>query len=457
MAWGDIEWFAGYEYVQLKNDVWQPTGRARIEPGMSAAEKQEILNGNYIVDVAADGSTKKRFRGQEENESIKNPKINEENTPTNRPRSPPLTNPPAPTEANTEYINRRRFKPSMEPTTKKPKVEEEKDEEMAMAQAGGSGVQNNETAIKPYSYVMKEFFPQTLTVKLPVVFYMSANAIDKVSPVLLILGLNSPYNILTDNTLVAQTEGAQKAKGLSNCNSKEKSTTNFGAWVTSNNFPTVVKGSVAATTTQTSSGAITHSACVPARLSAYQKIYQHYATLQCDYSIEMEYGCNNDGAKAIVFYQNDTVTNDSELDKAPQDKDINYMRSYPNMSSVTLERRSIAGYGDFNFKKTIRKTWRPGMLAKDTRNAEEIKTWNNLGAPPANKHRETEVLFFYGDWYNEGNAENCINMRIFMEWTVQLRDLKNKIRYPHHDYIDDNLIVHPDDFIQTPYTTETTG
>jgi hypothetical protein len=314
---------------------------------------------------------------------------------------------------------------------------------------------NQETPVLRPPRIDSNFFEETCTVTLPLTFYLSANNIEKNVPVLLVLGLNSPYNILGDNQLAAQTINNDKVFGLSNCNSRDLNTDNFSSFTATNNFPVVIKGSTPKTTTQTSSNYVTDANCRPARRSYYEKVYEFYTTLGCTYSIEMESLADDPCFHASCFYQNDTVTTGSTGDVMPKNRSIQYYRTYPGVKEVRLERKTGSNYTNMSFRNKIQGSWRPGTLHHNVKNTEDVKTWNAVGAVPANGHRETLSLLFMSDWQSQSSTENCVNLKIFMEWTVQFKDLRNAFRYPFAGDATQNLLVYPADFLQVPFTTET--
>jgi hypothetical protein len=451
MAWGDIEWWNGIEHIELKNSMWKQTGRARVEAWMSDQDKQNILK-NYDV-VGQENTDDRAPADLDEGMQPMKKKLRVE---TDAPMEVDPAQVPLPTTPPSVPNNR--------PTTQDPKdvVMQETNTVTERAQQGdpmGSNNGTQETQIQMTNYVQRNIFPEIVTAKLPLVFYMSVNGVHKNLPVVLTLGLNSPYEILTDNTLVAQTINTLKSRGLSNCNSYPLNNNNFGTFVPENNFPVVVPGQTSKTSTTTSSGAILDASCVPARRTHYEKVYENYTTLGCDYSVDIDFISNGGESSGVVFWQRDTTTqNSSNTDICPKDVNLNYMRSFPQIKSRTFLPSNHSGIGDFNHKESIKGSWAPNQSHKDTRNSEDIKTWCPVKAPPPNLHREKDVFFFYGDWQSDKYTKQCFNLRIFMEWTVQFRDLKNYLRYPRVGVTvlngDENCVRYPEDFLQTPRTTE---
>lgn len=317
------------------------------------------------------------------------------------------------------------------------------------AQGGGK----NETSISPFPRIDYRFFTETCTVSLPLVVYFSANDCNKVDPVVLRFKCNTPYNIFTDNTLVAQTIASNKTKGLSNCNSQNLSLANFATFVTGNQFPCNIVGATAKTATTTSSGAITDSAVRPARRSAYEKIYDAYTVLETRWRLDIEFSSDENTAKGIVFHEYDTVTSSSTSDKMPTNRSVMYYKSWPKVKSLTFDRQSGNNHL-MPWRKSISGVWRPNSLHKNTKNEEDIKTWTATGSPPTNSWVEDAVFLFMQDDYSSGYQENSYNIKVSLEYIVQYKDLKNTLRYPHSTDATINCISYPGDAIQVPNTQE---
>ena len=317
--------------------------------------------------------------------------------------------------------------------------------------AGRSGTQ--ETDVDPVGFIERNFFPETITASLPLTVYFSANDVSKAEPQIIRFKCNTMQSIFADTTLVGQTINSPKSIGISNCNSQQLAGTNYTALVSTNNFPAVIVGSTAKTATKTSFGAITDAAVVPARRSAYNKIYDAYHVVECKWTVDFEFASNQEDGRGIVFYQYDTVTTNSLSDKIPTNRTVNYYKQWPMVQQVMFEKKDSTNFQG-SWRKSISGVWRPGEQHKNVVNEEDIKTWNTTGAVPSNGWVEDLVLLIMQDDYAAGSAENSFNVRISLEYIVQFKDVKQQIRYPHSTDGVINAIAYPTDVIQVPNTTE---
>jgi hypothetical protein len=412
---------------------------------MNDSERQEILSGKYVVlGKGEDGYIEVDMNGPPKRLRTE-PDPNDEGMDVDNWADPPTTPPPLSNQPP----------PTQEPSNKDVIMDGDNEASKSAETTNAlAGTGSHETPVKIPRYIQTSFFPEEITVKLPLVFYLSANQLYKDRPVVMSLGVNSPYNILEGITLTAQTKNTLKARGISNCLSRLNTEVNVPFWNTDNNFPTVVKGSVANTSSVTSSGSVVDAELKPARRTAYEKIYEHYTTLDCNYTVEMDFSSDVSASSCIVFWQRDTFTQNSQSDVCPRDRNLNWMRSYPGMKSTTFQPRDVPTRGEFTYRTKITGGWKPNTSRRNTTNEKDIETWSPVGSAPQNNYRERDVFFFYSDWLSESFPEQCVNMRIYMEWTVQFRDIKNKLRYPNYGDTIDNLIVYPTDMIQKPSTGE---
>lgn len=318
----------------------------------------------------------------------------------------------------------------------------------------GSSNGTGETQLSPYPRIQRNPFTETLTCALPVTFYLSMNVVDKTTPVFLKIGLNSPYDILTGNTLVAQTINTTKVKGLSNCASKEISTVNHATFTLNNQFPTTVVGATAATATVTSSGAITDSQVVPNYRSIYERIYESYHTIETKWRVTAEYGSNEGNAGATMFIEYDAFTGSSTGQVLPTTKSYQHYKKWNSIGSHRFGARYLANAATESFSNTWDGTWRPGQIARNTRNDEDIKGWYPTGAAPSPIWTEQLVMLAMGDDFSSSTAESCFNLRVDLEYLVQFKDLKAALRYPAVGDTGTNIITIPNDIFQRPFLVE---
>ena len=95
--------------------------------------------------------------------------------------------------------------------------------------------------------------------------------------------------------------------------------------------------------------------------------------------------CNQElrpGQRAIVYEDYDTYTASSSGNIMPTTNErFYYNTQWKRVKSHILAERNNPT--NEPWIKTIEGTWKPGMLAKNTVNAEEIKAWYATGAEPS--------------------------------------------------------------------------
>lgn len=324
----------------------------------------------------------------------------------------------------------------------------------AASGSNGAGAGFGETPVSPYPRITRNIFTETETVVLPLDVYFSFNALDKVTPVQLRIQMNCPYDILTGNTLVAQTINAPKTKGLSNSLSQDSNPNNFLTFGSGIHFPVTVGGATPKTSTTTSSGSITDGSAIPARRLWYQKIYDSYHTIACKYSIELEANSSLINSELMVFSQFDAVTASNTTQKIPVDAPYESYMRWPSIKKTPLGIRYAPGDDEKRHKAVISGTWMPNTVAKNTANSEDIKTWYPTGAAPFPVWKEELVLLAMAGGNSVNFKENCINCHVHLEYLVQFKDLKTNFRYPKSNDTAVNLQV-PVDTLQRPVLPET--
>lgn len=324
------------------------------------------------------------------------------------------------------------------------------------AGGGGSASGHKETGVDPYPRIQRNFFSETCTASLPLTLYFSMNVLDKTSPVVLKINLNSPYQVLTGNVLEYQEINTAKRKGLSNCLSKEISSSNWSTLTESTQFAHTVEGPVAKTATRTSSGTLVDTSAVPARRAVYDKIYESYHTIETRWRIQAEHGANEGNAHSVVFMDYDAFTGSSTGNVIPDNAKLLHYFKWPRVQTHRLGPRYLAGQSETTWKKEWSGVWRPGDILKNTKNEEDIKTWysTTTGAPsPA--WVESLVLLAFADTFGQSHPEQCINLQVDLEYIVQYKDLKRFMRYPTIGDGTTQVMNIPNDIFQKPFNVET--
>lgn len=301
-------------------------------------------------------------------------------------------------------------------------------------------------------------FTETLTVELPWTGYFSLNVLDKTSPVVFKLRLNSPYNFLLDNQIVVQTIGATFAKGLSNTIHQPGTITVQNPITIDNTFPHTVVGAIAKTATTTSGGGISASNAIPAFRSWYDKQYDSYHVIKTDWSIHLESTNNDDQKDVNVFMEYDAYTGSSTGNIIPTNRNLRHYMKWPRVNKHTFGQYGNGMIEDKNAKRTFSGTWTPNTVMKNTKNDEDLKTWYTTGAEPSPTWVEQVVLLaMLDDMTSAPTPEQSLNMRVDCKWLVQFKDLKQFYRYMDDEATSastTNLVL-PNDIRQVPYLVET--
>lgn len=297
---------------------------------------------------------------------------------------------------------------------------------------------------------------QTRTARLPLTVFFSMNNLTKTGLPLRIR-LNAPYNIFDENVLVAQTTGSAYATGLSNTLKIENSSSMPSSVPAASAFPVTVVGSSAAAGNVSSYGTIADTAAIPAWRKFYEKVWNSYHTIQTHYRIHVENTCNDVNSTFYLFTDMDSYTAASQIQKIPGANSIEHYMRWPKVKTTKIGPRYCQdGSGERKHWHTFEGTWRPGQIAKTTKNDEDIKAWYTTGAEPDPDWREEFVLIAcLGDMGAKSNTEQGINIRVDLEYIVQFKDLKAPVLYPSPADTPVNTLIIPTDILQVPNVPET--
>lgn len=276
-------------------------------------------------------------------------------------------------------------------------------------------------------------FTETRTAILPIRFAVSFNKIfnnnSGISSGLNVLRIrmNAPYDILTGTAFQAQTEGVAVNTGVSSNQALAYSAGNNPAALL--NFETTVHpGTTAPTATQSGDGVPSDGAVCPAWRKWYEKIYESYHTIKTEYRITFLSPETNVGARTNVYVSKDVYTTSSTGNITPIDAPSYFL----NSSFHGIDRHIIGERVQTDKEKWVNQlsgTWKPGMWAKNTLNAEDIKAWYATGAGPSPSWFEQLVLMARTDDVTSANTNlNCL---VELRYHVQFKDLKQAFRYPY--------------------------
>lgn len=320
----------------------------------------------------------------------------------------------------------------------------------ASAEAGGGKRGSHETPIMKVPPTLG--FPETHTTILPSEIYLSAVLKQNESLDLKII-MNSVISLFNSTILDAPanpvaTIGEQFTKGFYNqkipladdlIGNGTTATSysigerpNFSRWtVTKYNFPNK----------ETAGGSP-----APQWRAYWQKQYEKYSVLKCDYEIEHEI-CNlKEASDVLVMQGTDTFSATATGQVFPSSTTILNARHWPNTKWTLFRSTGAYDQGDRFF--TIKGTHYPGMGQRLVTNDEDVKTWTTLGSSPAipdlreqlhikywpapfnnNQERKVPVITISSTDYTNVPM-TLMNLKISLRQEVQFKDLVRTFRYP---------------------------
>lgn len=323
-----------------------------------------------------------------------------------------------------------------------------------------TGTGNHETQVSPYPRIERNPFSETRTVALNHTAYFSAMRVDKTSPVVLRVRLNSPYEFYKNNVLTAQTINSNKTKGLSNCCSQEFNAQNPQTFNLNNQFPSTIIGSVAKTATETSSGAIPAAHVRPAFQTHYDAMYENYHLVQTNYVIELESATNDGNCQSYCFEYDNVYTLSSAGQEIPQGETLSNYLKYPHLKTHRFGGRRIGDPTEKYYRKTLKGTWTYNKFHHNVRNDDNIKTWYPVGAEPTPEWVEEKMLLFMSDDFAQGEGggsgrgKMSFNIKVHLEFIVQYKDLQRNSRFPLLGDANQVLLTMPSMAFQVPTAIE---
>lgn len=268
------------------------------------------------------------------------------------------------------------------------------------------------------------FFTETRTAILPVRFGIGLHGLRPSDSTNIVrIRMNAPYNILDNTTFVSQSEGAAVTVGPSTCQAPAGSTNPSSLL----SFETTLITSTAPTASTSGSGVVADNGCRPAYRTWYERIYESYHTMKCDYRITITSPETSLGRRAAVYVDQDVYTTSSSGNIMPATGSQLLLNSVWKKLDKHIVGERTATDRD-GWIKVIEGTWRPGQWAKNTLNAEDIKAWYSTGAAPSPAWYENLVLLFKPDEYSTESPN--VNIFVELRYTVQFKDLKQAFRYP---------------------------
>ena len=332
-----------------------------------------------------------------------------------------------------------------------------------------------ETPISIPLRIERSLFQETVTVSLPITFYVSMNRLNQVTPVNLFVRLNHPHLILKDNVLIGQFVPNNTANfdgrnfGLSN----DQATFDvFTAVGTGNSmlktvkqpwenfkalspFPTTIKGLTAATNNRiltyanSSYGNIDHDYIRPKNLAYFCALYQYMTTLQTKYKITMINTQQDDARAELVFIKsNDSYGVEGRgTGTFPNTLPLNTALHQTNVSKFTVDPIDLRSGHNKEFT-IVSDVWTPTSFKRDVKNDGDDKTWTATIPQILSNYTDTGYLTSQAttqaknpDYYEgvglhgysrelSATRQPCINLKVEIDYICQFKDLRIEARYP---------------------------
>lgn len=335
-------------------------------------------------------------------------------------------------------------------------VEPEQAARQAPSTGGNSGI-SKETPISNYpslTYGLQE----THTTILPWTCWISAGGLDKTTPAQLKIRMNAINDMLDVTTQANPATGtAVSTKGFYN-----RPFNMDGRLVGDNDniYP------------EDTGNGTTNANEKPQWSTYWEKIYDYYTVLGCEYEIIL-YNPQSQPMTKVFGFEGKTITGTDTYTTTPlaipvmvgwYNTDIVVAKqfdTYTDAAGYTGNHMPLANYADVRYykniqwtpvkggsKAVIRGTYKPGQAKRNIKNDGDAKTWTATGQAP--NFKEILTLNFWNDPFynaqfvdgfstdnsfaisnNGSNMWGCCNMEINLKYIVQFKDLKLQARYPN--------------------------
>lgn len=164
----------------------------------------------------------------------------------------------------------------------------------------------------------------------------------------------------------------------------------------------------------------------PAWRTFWQKLYQYYTVLGCEYELTFVNSRNAINANTVIAYGFDTYGASSSGNVFPTGKQMYEMEAWKGLDWKIL--KSTADSSGQGCTATIKGYYKPGQAHRNVNNDEDVKTWTAVGSNPS--LTETLRVFIGRGCFNDC-AWSTINVRCKMRYIVQYKDPVESLTWPH--------------------------
>jgi hypothetical protein len=155
----------------------------------------------------------------------------------------------------------------------------------------------------------------------------------------------------------------------------------------------------------------------------YNKMYQYYAVLGVEYTIDVVNATNDFNRDVVMVSYVDTYSSNNATSVHPTNATLAEMKQWKDVS-WKLVRSANAGYTE---QTSVKGYYKPGQAKTNVENDEYIKTWTKVGSAPS--LTEILTLGFSNSWMND-TSNGKVNVRISWRYIVQYKDLLPVYNYP---------------------------
>lgn len=326
----------------------------------------------------------------------------------------------------------------------------------ATSSGGNSGI-SKETPISSYpslTYGLQE----THTTILPWTCWISAGGLDKTTPAQLRIRMNAIQDMLDVTTEAAP--------------SSSTPATTKGFYNRPFNMDGRVVGDNDIIYPEDTGNAATNANEKPQWATYWEKLYDYYTVLGCEYEIIL-YNPQSQPMTKVFGLEGKSITGPDTYVTVPltipimagwYNTDIvvgKQFDTYTDVAGFTGNHMPLANYADVRYykniqwtpvkggsKAVIRGTYKPGQAKRNIKNDGDAKTWTATGTSP--NFKEILTLNFWTDPFynaqyidafstdnsfaissNGSNMYGCCNIEVNLKYIVQFKDLKLQARYPN--------------------------
>lgn len=161
----------------------------------------------------------------------------------------------------------------------------------------------------------------------------------------------------------------------------------------------------------------------------FEKMYQYYTVISCNYEITMKNAVTGNNAEILVGYEMDSF-NGTQVGNILPEMTLRNLQGQKNIKWVRLATDDNDDSPNQS-SQIIQGTFKPGMIRRNIRNDGDVKTWTEVGQQTS-LIESLHLRFHRHPLAARVVANNLFacNVQIRLWYTVQYKDLIVNARYP---------------------------